>query len=363
MSGRNWTRRSIEELVEQYLRGKKGKGGSVSFGCMLSEWHEVKICDSAPTGDPYLVTVGNYNSTSETVEGSRYYPIASGNTHDYLMALDQANDYAGNPKRYQVASGTSEGYNPSYSGSFRNANGYIFKFNVLTFSRKCNISDFPAVLAEGPMVRTDGGSRPSVAIVTSDHENERIIAGSNARINRTIYIPYHNGSWREYYDLLSAISIGESVTISSSNGGTYHRKVAGMDLADPTYALFPQDVEAKYPFAIVGGYGTATPGVFYDYVNQHYGGSIEYNKSDPTKTRDTTCCSIIMMEGPNIPVAEFESYIFMLSRWFLDSATSVGDIQDIPQTGSAQYGVDLPHKLTGDSGDIVVKYNRVEVNI
>lgn len=362
MSGRNWTRKSIEELVEAYLRKKKpSKGGSVSFGAMLSEWHQVRICDSAPNGDPYLVTIGNYNSSYETVEGSHYYPLASGNTHGYLMA-DDASDYRGNPKRYQVASGTSDGYNPSYSGSFRNSNGDVFKFNVLTFSRKCNIDDFPAVLAEGPMVRTDGGSRPCVAIVTSDHENESIIAGSNARINRTIYIPYHNGRWREYYGLLSAISIGESVTISSSNGGTYHRKVAGMDLADPTYALFPQYVDAKYPFSIVGGYDGGT-NVFYDYVDQHYEGSIEYNKTDSTKTRDTTCCSIIMLDNIPSSVEEFETYVFMLSRWFLDSTTRVGDIQDIPQVGSAQYGVDLPHKLTGDSGDIVVKYNRVEVNI
>lgn len=364
--GRNWTRRSIEELVAWYLKNKQI---GAEFGCMLSEWHQVRVCDSAPTGDPYLVTVGNYNSTYETIEGSHYYPIASGNTHDYLMA-DQSADYAGNPKRYQVASGTSEGYNPSYSGSFRNANGDVFNFVILNFSRKCNIDDFPGVIVEGSMIRTDGGARPYGAVVTSDHENERAISGSNARINRTIYLPYHNGSWRSYYAPFPIISLGKAITISSSGGGTYHRKVAGIDLADPTYALFPQDVNSEYPFSIIHGNEHGEPNALYDYVDQHYDGSIEYNKSDPTKTRDTTCCSIIMMErgfaidpGSSVSAAEFESYVFMLSRWFLDSATSVGVIQNVPQVGSAQYDVDLPHKLTGDSGDIVVKYSRVQVNI
>lgn len=362
MSGRNWTRRSIEELVEQYLRGKKGKGGSASFGCMLSEWHQVRICDSAPTGYPYLVTVGNYNSTYETVEGSHYFPLASGNTHDYLMAGDSP-DYTGYPGRYQPTSGTNEGYNPSYSGSFRNANGDVFNFVILNFSRKCNIDDFPGVIAEGSMVRTDGGSRLYGAVVTSDHENERAISGSNARINRTIYLPYHNGSLRHPYHMVSILDMGKGITISSSGGGTYHRKVAGMDLADPTYAVLPQEVTSEYPFSIIKGFELGEPQELYDYIDQNYAGSIEYNKSDSSKTRDTTCCSIIMLDNTPSSVEEFETYVFMLSRWFLDSATSVGDIQDIPQVGSAQYGVDLPHKLTGDSGDIVVKYNRVEVNI
>ena len=363
---RNWTRRSIEDLVEAYLRKKKpsGGGGSVSFGAMLSEWHEVNICDSADgSGGTYTTLVGAYDASPETVEGSNYYPIASGNTHDYLMAYTGFYSAdVGQPHRYSAASGKAIGNNGSYAGTFRTADGTKIPFTLLTFSRKCNIDQLKYVITSG-MINTDNTSS---VIITNDHQNESGITGSNARINRTVYIPYRNGSFvarngRYYYN---ANYLGNAVYTNASGGGTYTRKAGDVvNLVDPTYqpSAFKNVADGKYDFAIVRGRDYEETNPLFDYIDQNYSGSIEYNKTDATKTRDTVAMSIIFLPS-TLSLAEVETYAFMISRWFLDSVTGV-DIQDIPQVGSAQYGVDLPHKLTGDSGDIVVKYNRVEVNI
>lgn len=361
MSGRNWTRRSIEELVAQYLKNKNTGG---EFGCMLSEWHEVNICDSADgSGGSYTTLVGAYDATPETVEGSNYYPIASGSNHNYLMA--NTGFYSadtGQPHRYSAASGKAIGNNGSYAGTFRTPDGTKIPFTILTFSRKCDIDQLTYVITSG-MVNTNNTSS---VIVTNDHENERGIVGSNARINRSVYIPYHNGSFiakdgRNYYN---ANFIGNAVYTNASGGGTYTRRAGDVvNLVDPTYqpSAFKNVADGKYDFAIVRGRDYGETNAIFDYIDQNYSGSIEYDKTDATKTRNTIAMSIIFLPS-TLSLAEVETYAFMLSRWFLDSVSGAG-IQDIPQTGSVQYGVDLPHKLTGDTGDIVVRYSRVEVPV
>lgn len=242
MSGRNWTRRSIEELVEQYLRGKKGKGGSASLATSMPELSPIGIMDSEPyDGDNYVIEVGDLISTPETVRTITQQDVGTLN-FPYYEALQQLGNpayiYGVNPGNFEPTQGTGlasdmsgyelvgtawhyyHRYQPaygawsnspaptqygetrkgSYSGCLVLPNGYRVPFTTITIPKLgiSNSEDIKKVLLG--VYKTDFELTHITAVVTSDPVNEDYLKelGSYGplfpemgplRINRSIYFP------------------------------------------------------------------------------------------------------------------------------------------------------------------------------
>lgn len=252
MSGRNWTRRSIEELVEQYLRRKKAPTGSVAFGMMINDYSQIFLMDSLPTGSTggdYYIDVGDLAAAPEIVrtveiEGEtanvyHYEAMQQTGNPNFIYCQDcdivQTKPFGsaillelsgwdiyttplgdihwGPSHRWKTMSGFYGGdgdgnmcRDGSYTGSFLKPDGSKVDFTILTFPQRglTGYTGLKEVYLGSAYHSFITGS--FMAIVTTDPVNEvgfkqlgtidpaLIQAGyepvmGTMRINRTIYFP------------------------------------------------------------------------------------------------------------------------------------------------------------------------------
>ena len=140
MSGRNWTRRSIEELVEQYLRKKPKKGESVKVPqATINEFLPFTSLDNCP-GDLQYSDNLDYVCMCSTVL-----------KETYAYSDDGYHPYSGNTCR-------TDGYTTGISGmgSLVNENGEVVFFTILTKPRGFDYGTDPD---NHPYYHLDGNDR------------------------------------------------------------------------------------------------------------------------------------------------------------------------------------------------------------
>ena len=277
MSGRNWTRKSIEELVEQYLKGKKGPNYSTALAVSMPELSAIGIMDSEPfNGDDYVIEVGDLISTPETVRTITKQDVGTLN-FQYYEALQQLgnpnyiygiNPYHFTPRnniglppylsgyellglswgyyhRYQPAYGAwsntekpadyGETRKGSYAGCLILPNGFRVPFTTITIPKLgiSNSEDIKKVLLG--VYKTDFEFGDITAIVTSDPVNESYLKelGSygplypemgTLRINRSIYFPCRKNGQGEITSRHSDI---EFLTLHKSSSELRSEPVTG----------------------------------------------------------------------------------------------------------------------------------------
>ncbi len=408
MADRNWTRRSIEELVDRYMGDK-----TVAFGAMIRECSPVLLCDGLPCqyNDPnppaYYINVGDVDSVGETVVTTehrtiKYYPRLIASYRDYIQLCKsiryEAINNLNSDSRYKYSVGSHEDYG-SAAGILLDSNGKEHKFMVLTVPNVCNHEDIKKIIVNCAAFAEDPISRNFV-IVTSDPVNELTLKTEASialeyalpmRLNRTFYVTsdsvfnWPSYGWDNIFTLGGAtnlVDVGED----ASDSVYRNRYCNGMNLVDPNHNAGPASLMISGHVDCWGKIGTieghavdANSGAenFVNYVKNNYEGSIEYIPGDATATRNTLSMSFIMVDSVESQ-EELEAYAFMLSRWFLDGFHYTGYYNSenqayhtVPQRGAAHFGVDLPmfqyNSWYDDSDDnkdnIVVKYNRVVVNV
>lgn len=410
MADRNWTRRSIEELVDRYMGDK-----TVAFGAMIRECSPIMLCDGLPCAydDPnppaYYIDVGDVDSNGETIaigheRTVKYYPRLIASYRNYIQICKsrrfQAINYLNDDSRYKYSVGSMEDYG-SAAGTLLDANGKEHRFMVLTVPNVCNHEDIKEIIVNCATFLSNPITKNFV-IVTSDPVNELTLRteslipisyGCPMRLNRTFYVTSDSVfNWPSYgYDHIftlagstDPVNVGED----ASDSVYRNRYLWGMNLVDPNHNAGPSAVMISGYVDPWGQIGTikghavdANSGAenFVNYVKNNYEGSIEYIPGDATATRNTLSMSFIMVDDVESQ-EELEAYAFMLSRWFLDGFHYRGSYKSenqayhtVPQRGAAHFGVDLPllkynsfdydERNNDNKDNVVVKYNRVVVNV
>lgn len=416
MADRNWTRRSIEELVDRYMGDK-----TVAFGSMIRECGPIMLCDGLPcpyydqNPPAYYIDVGDVDSVGETVVTTdyrtiKYYPRLIASYRDYIQ-LSASVRYSGfngsgDDFRYKYSVGSHSDRCGSSAGKFLDVDGKEHNFMIITVPNLCNHADIKDIIVNCASYCSDAVNKNFV-IVTSDPVNELTLQTEAwrstsydalpMRINRTFYVTsdsvfgWASYGWDHIFNL-SGFNYQESgnyAEVSENDPMDYtlrNRYYGNYNIVDPNHlvgnlgGLKSGDVEFWGKIGIIGGHSVdANSGAenFVNYVKNNYEGSIEYIPDDATATRNTLSMSFIMIDDVESQ-EQLEAYAFMLSRWFLDGFHYDGSffagnkaIKTLPQRGAAHFGVDLPmFKYNSEFDDsaynkdnIVVKYNRVVVNV
>lgn len=321
MSGRNWTRKSIEELVEAYLRGKvrPATSGDESF-CVFS----ADFCNISSNGpdNNNSIPVGYLNATPESLSGGHsYYPVLAGAPADYI---EGAYNTYGQTRASQYSGSKSLNSGGFVSGKIVKPGEKAKSFTILTVPKTCDISALKALI-----VRTGAGKLPlygHMALVTSDYANRTCDA-----INRTMYIASMDGTKPGYISsdqtCWASSSYGAAVYVPTS-GSTYSiRSYSGsarftktnQDIRYSSYPMFHNlsNDGITYLSSFLSGIQSSTIlETFFNYVKSHYNGTF-VSGSD---TRNLNFLTFIILSGSGSDdAAAVERQLYYLSRLFVDN--------------------------------------------
>lgn len=387
MSGRNWTRKSIEELVEAYLRGKKRPAPVAGNYIYIRDFRPLRI-GTLGRNSYGRIDVGYISTTSEMIQrGEFYYPKLTGGATDYIEMSNftyQTNYGVWADGRYKVKSGSIV-TEASYNGRLVDpANDREIEFTILTVPKEFNIANLagscrlgcdglPPDATYGTPAQLGSGK---LAIVTSDPYNNPYNTGA-VKINRTMYI-----SSQDYGNMWSNAGIFPNLKMKSNaaSGNAYYRceldegnEYRYVDPNDGFIYNQPTDIATsgletgsiysggKFGYVTIGSPNTSLA-TFINAVKNAYDGTLEY--SDNT-VRNLNFMTLIFVKCEE---AELEQFAYILSRWFVDAAhweTFVRDPINIKlyQQLVANYGTDESYyalsRQSGVPGDPVVKYNKV----
>ena len=320
MSGRNWTRRSIEELVEAYLRGKKLPSSGGDSYCVFS----TDFCSISSNGpdNNNSIPVGYLNATPETLNGGHsYYPVLAGAPADYI---EGGYSNYGQTRASQYSGSKSLDGGGFVSGKIVKPGEDAKSFTILTVPKTCDISALKALI-----VRTGAGKLPlygHMALVTSDYANRTCDT-----INRTMYIASSDGSTPGYISgdqtCWSSSSYGSAIYVPTS-GSTYSiQSYSGsarftktnQDISYSSYAMFHNRSNdgISYLSSFLSGIQSSTPlETFFNYVKSHYNGTF-VSGSD---TRNLNFLTFIILSGSGSDDSfEVERKLYYLSRLFVDN--------------------------------------------
>lgn len=385
MSGRNWTRKSIEELVEAYLRGKKrpSSTGEESYCVYDTDLLDISANDPNSGGS---ISVGYLNNTYETINNSIYYPALSGAPADYI---DAAYETYGQTRATQYSGSKSLEGCGSVTGRIVKSGSVNTErpFTILTVPKTCDLTALKRAI-----IRVGGGQAfgtGHIALVTSDFTNNgQSWTDDDVRIKRTIYIPELSGSLA-YFDgsgttvgwTLSAASRARFVPRSgnefyiANNDDTVRYTKSGTYIYQTTYPMY-------HNFGISGEayIGAFTPPYdntyhltkFFTSVKSAYDGTIEFGyNGTPTVKNLNFLTFIILGEGTAYDDrSEVEKMFFYLSRLFVDNNfwnyMFYNDTKPQPRfiSGEPEYGTDIPAFIYGGiTTGHVVQYNKQSVTI
>lgn len=384
MSGRNWTRRSIEELVEAYLRGKKRpSSGGDSYCVYDTDLFNISANDPFSGGD---ISVGYLNNTYESINNSLYYPALSGAPADYI---DAAYPTYGQTRATQYSGSKSLEGCGSITGRIIKSGDVNTErpFTILTVPKTCDLTALKKAI-----IRVGGGQAfgtGHIAIVTSDFTNNgQSWSNSDNRIKRTIYLPETSGGSLAYFDG-SGTTVGWTLSTSrakfvprsgteyyiTNDDDTVRYTKSGTYIYQSTYPMY-------HNFGISGEayIGTFTPpsantsklAQFFTSVKSAYDGTIEFGYNGiPTVKNLNFLTFIILGEGSGSDYrSEVEKMFFYLARLFVDNNFSnykfYNDTKPQPRfiSGEPEYGTDIPAFIYGSiSTSHVVQYNKQSVTI
>lgn len=379
MSGRNWTRKSIEELVEAYLRGKKRPVSAEKF-IYLRDFRELE-CGTWGRGTYGQFDVGYLNDTPISVGSGLYCEKASNGVSDYI-----AMGYMHYQTRYGFWCDPRGKYKSGTAGALGSYNGFLVDpdkdqevaFTILTVPKEFNIANMnadPIRIACDGFANGNVGNNQYLAsgkfgIVTSDPINNPGMVRDTVKFRRTIYIPTTLTS-RSFWSnnlITPSMKMKSNATVEG-----YYRcdldETSEYRYDDGNNGFFynpPTDATTNHSLSNGKfGYATCSTPVtsgelpaFITAVKNAYSGDITYSNS---AVKDLNYMSIIFIDCPD---EDFEPYMFALCRWFLDSFNAYYgffDIKMYQKTGPI-YDTDLPVgalSRVGIGGNSVVKYNKV----
>ena len=372
MSGRNWTRRSIEELVEAYLRGKKVPSSGGDSYCV----YDVSYCGIS-ANDPVSqssISVGYLNNTPEIMtSGHSYYPPLTGAPADYIeggytvYGQTRASQYSGS--KSLVSGGFVTGKIVK-SGGGNNAR----TFTVITVPKTCTLNNLKNLI-----VRVGAGKMPltgHMALVTSDYANM-----DAEQINRTMYVAYSGGKPMYFtgdnecwYNYLYGRAIytprsGNEYYIEDANSSARFTKT-GQYISASSYNMFHNltDGGATYIAAFRMGESTNTNlNTFFNSVKNNYDGTLTYGSD----TRNLNFLTFIILSDGSASddTEEVERQLYYLSRLFVDNI-----YEDTPFHGSdgkprfisekPTFGTPIEMFIYGYfSNNSMVQYNKEYVTI
>lgn len=374
--GRNWTRKSIEELVEAYLRGKKQPVSAEKF-IYLRDFRELS-CGTWGRSSYGQFDVGYMKDTPINVGSGSYYEKASNGVSDYIEM-----GYMSYQTRYGFWCERRGKYKSGTAGAPSSYNGFLVDpdkdqevaFTILTVPKEFNISNMNA---DPIRIACDGWTGldnkylalGKFGIVTSDPVNNPGMVNDTVKYRRTIYIP-STLSRRAFWsnNLITPLMKMKSnastegyyrCDLDEVNEYRYDERNDGFYYNPPSDAWTNHSLSnGKYGYAVCST--PVTSGelpTFITAVKNAYSGDITYSNST---VKDLNYMSIIFIDCPD---EDFEQYMFALCRWFLDCFNAFYgffDIKMYQKTGPV-YDTDLPIgalSRVGIGGNSVVKYNKV----
>lgn len=388
MSGRNWTRKSIEELVEAYLRGKKRPAPVAGNYIYIRDFRPLRI-GTLGRNSYGRIDVGYISTTGETIQGGgTYYPKLTGGATNYIEMSNftyKTGYSTWADGRYKVKSGSIV-TEASYNGRLVDpANDREIEFTILTVPKEFNIINLASncrIACDGlPYDATYGTpaqlGRGKLAIVTSDPYNNPNNTQA-VKVNRTMYIPASPDQGNMWSN--AGIFPNLKMKSNAASGNAYYRceldegnEYRYVDPNDGFYYNQPTDIDSsgydthsiysggKFGYVTIGSPNTSLA-TFINAVKNAYDGTLEYSDSS---VRNLNFMTLIFV---NCEDTELEQFAYILSRWFVDAAHYDAFVLDpinikLYQQLGANFGADENYyalcPAAGVVGNSVVKYNKV----
>lgn len=325
--GRNWTRRSIEELVAAYMRGKAGKGivptiltnlipmvlgnadpdsfGRIPVGALsntlVDNWYR-PLSDVSQAYPNYLSPWWYYGDVEDSSEYPRYESISG------TLGIDIATSVTGELRRK-----TDNGLSRK-------------KFAVMIFPKTCSFEFLKKIVVTSNGFDVTSGSSKYWGFVTCDPINEgNAITVAGSEVNRTIYIPMYNSRIADSSDVPCPVVLSkgsfpyELYTSPLTNTSHLNVNAGTCDNEVRNVSLYPNYI-TKYPgYKSTVTYNSGMSGTaktrsdtFVNTVKSAYSGTIVRNSDE----RDMNYLAIICVESSR---DDFKNDIFTISRLVLDN--------------------------------------------
>lgn len=322
--GRNWTRRSIEELVAAYMRGKAGKG---IVPTMLTNIIPMVLGNADP--DSFgRIPVG---ALSNTLEDNWYRPLSdvSQAYPNYLSpwwfygSTENSSQYC----RYESISGTlGIDISTSATGELRRKtdNGLSKKkFAVMIFPKNCSFEFLKKIVVTSNGFDVTSGTSKFWGFVTCDPINERnAFTVADSEVNRVIYIPMSNNRIADSSTVPCPVVLSREseLTITPFASNSHLNVNAGYTNNDlRVLSLYPYYI-TKYPGCRslvtynsgMSGNDKTRSDTFVNAVKSAYSGTIVRNGDE----RAMNFLAIICVESSR---DDFKNDIFTVSRLVLDN--------------------------------------------
>lgn len=375
MSGRNWTRRSIEELVEAYLRGKV-KGG-VNYPTYIRYIKPMIIGNADPDSFGRIPVGSLAPAEGGSGDFSWYHPVSQSSLAyaNYITPFD----YFGTGTsacRYEDITGTiGADFGPSVCGCIsqvkaKDPQPLDTYFRITIVPKECIFSYIKKIVVTEDGVMSDNYG--AWCFVTCDPMNEYAsFNNGDVKVKRTIYIPSHSTRLGDVSDVTipikhtdrAALNVTSSNYILNVNKEYVNNSFsAGMYPGmENGYALdsYPSYKCAISPVTSPGGRSNR----FVSYVQSNYDGEFEVNGD----TRPTNYLAIVQIS--TAPTSSNSALIleklFMVCRMILDGFfTPHMSPIDFPQYYMEKpvFGSPLnkywctPNSLSGNVPEGVVEY-------
>lgn len=380
--GRNWTRRSIEELVDFYLRKKK-TSGDIPVPAILTNLVPMVLGNADP--DNYgRIMVGAYSSN--LVDG--WYRPLSDVSQKYPHFLEPWAMY-GDPEdssqypRYDSISGTAGvTYATSATGELIEEGEAVIKtkkFAVMIFPKTCSFEFLKKIVVTSSGFDVINSSVLYWGMVTCDPINEiNMMDADDALIRRTIYLPTYNNKIADVQTVPFPVklvkgSFPNELNISPLASDSHLSVNAGpTDDELRTLSLYPLYI-TKYPAyksfltynTDMSGNAKTLSNTFVNAVKDNYDGTMLKDGVN----YDTNCLAIIAVSGSSRD--EIETDIFKISRLVLDNCRWVSfglspDTQWPPKyyAGGLTHDViekGLPKQIVLNNDKSKVQYTTVQI--
>lgn len=328
--GRNWTRRSIEELVDFYLRKKKATG-DVPVPAILTNLIPMVLGNADP--DNYgRIMVGAYSSS---LVDNWYRPLSDvSQKYPHFLepwAMYGDSEDSSQYPRYDSISGTAGvTYATSATGELVEDGETAIKtkkFAVMIFPKTCSFEFLKKIVVTSNGFNAISSSITHWGMVTCDPINEyNMMDADDALIRRTMYLPLYNdqiadGQTVPFPVKLDRGSFPYELNMSPLTSTSHLNVNAGVvDNEVRTLSLYPNFI-TKYPtFRSYLTYNTDMSGTAKTRSNTFVNGVIDGYDGTMLKddvTYDMNCIAIIVVDGSSRE--EIESDIFKISRLVLDN--------------------------------------------
>lgn len=333
MSGRNWTRRSIEELVEAYLRGKV-KGGGKLYPAFVENLKPLILGTTDP--DSFgTIPVGYLSNSAEGGMGAFdwYYPKSTA-SQAYANYVVPYFWYGGGSSRYVNISGTfGRDAGPSISGSImklgpKDTEGFPtrVRFQVLIVPKDCIFSYIKKIVVTDAESFVNG----CWCLVTCDPTNEHLHSNEDILLKRTMFIPRRNDKVPDISTLPLPVTLindsypnnmlkttGTTGSPILSVNATYLSDAYGDTNLYPNYYVesFPGYKSIVSAASLSGTSGARTTS-FINTVQSDYDGEFEYEDA----TRPTNYLALIRIDtaSGDSNQLDVEKNFYMISRMILD---------------------------------------------